>query len=580
MVHNGALLGLATVCHYRWPGRRFSGREDLVAGSWVIRAGRPDGLDMAALGECLVIAGWSELGDLSQCRSSQEVRACLAAAYPADGTRRLGSHAGQLWRFLAVMRPGDYVAMPMSHRPGWMAVGRIVGRYRYRPDALPGHRHVRAVEWINTAVPRDAPLRDLSNSLRSIMTIFSLPPDPEGRRLAALAKGEPDPGPAPRAGDTLLSQHACYRASVLDVGDGACSVIRTRRDGRESVTVVDCGSDSISADEACDRLLDAIDGRPELIETIVVTHFDADHYLGFGRLAERMRARGQRFRSLRLISPRPPDVAPQFTASYLAMAITVTGVRSLDLALQLEKVTDGRFRYTPVARSPANAFLAGGRGYEVLWPLAKLPLGVTRQVQHAVREFEELARSLAESGNTALRDNFEAARSGRWLQPREDVTQGSVVSGSYPAELHDPVDLDLLEEADDFDSRLDIDRLNVPEHLQEDFRVVWDSMRRANNNMSMVFEDAEPGRLIAFGDAGAPVLSWLAKTDLCPAHYALMLAPHHGTHPLPEPLRITADLCVAQNGTKRAHLWLRHHRTHRNDGCCVSSRSGSYHLLL
>ncbi|MFG2054180.1 MBL fold metallo-hydrolase [Micromonospora sp. NPDC048930] len=368
------------------------------------------------------------------------------------------------------------------------------------------------------------------------------------------------------------------RVSVVDVGDGACSIIKTQHDGRESVTVIDCGSDSISADDACNRLLDALDGRPEVIDTIVVSHFDADHYRGFMRLAERMRARGQRFASLRLISPRPPDVAPPFTAAYLAMDLTVTGFRSLDLSLDLRQVTkEGRFRYTPLARG--NGFLAGERGYDVLWPPATLPDHVARQVRKAVLAFEELAEKLAARGNSALRDNFEAARKGGWLQPGQDnlqtgeMSKARLVDGEYLGE-------NIYENDDDAGSALDVTRLNVPDDLHENFRGVWNAMRRANNDMSLVFEDAEPGRLIVFGDAGTPILSWLANTELHAAHYALMLAPHHGTHPLPPALQLTADLCVGQNGGKRGHLWPRHLATHDNHGRCVSSTSGTHHLLL
>ncbi|MEU8327916.1 MBL fold metallo-hydrolase [Micromonospora sp. NPDC048839] len=549
-----------------------------MTGSWMVRTSRQDGGGEEAITQGVVFADWPELGDISQCRSLPEVRARLATVHPGDAAKRLDSLAGQLWRFLAVMSPGDYVAMPYRNHVGSMAIGRIVGRYRYQADAPPGFRHSRAVQWINTSVPRNAFKNDLFNSLGSIARICGLPPDPQSRRMAAVARKKPDPGPEDPPVQPSDFPPRRDLVSVLDVGDGACTIIRTRRDGRESVTVIDCGSDSVSADDACERLLDALDGRPELIETIIVTHFDVDHYLGFVRLAERMRARGQRFRRLRLISPRPPRVVPQYALSYLAMARFVTGVRSLDLALELETVTDRGLRYTPMSRGAGGAFLAGDRGYEVLWPPPILPPGVTRQVQNAVLAFEELARSLADSGNPALKDNFEAARTGGWLQPsRDEIPQRPPSRGGDPGESPDLLD---AEDAGEDGYWLDVDRLNIPAHLQQDFRVVWDRMRRANNNMSLVFEDAEPGRLIAFGDASHPVLSWLATTDLSPAHYALMLAPHHGTHPLPASLQVTAELCVAQNGTKRAHLWPRHLATHRQNGTCVSSTAGNHHLLL
>ncbi|WP_179266073.1 MBL fold metallo-hydrolase [Asanoa hainanensis] len=471
----------------------------------------------------------------------------------------------------------DYVAMPLHCRPDHLAIGRVVGRYRYRPDAPADQRHTRAVEWINTAVPRHAIQSDLLNSLGSIMTICGLPSDPDGRRLGALVHGESDPGRNDSEDEAAVTYASrSDLVSVLDVGDGACTVVRSLCDGNESVMVIDCGSDSISADEVCSRLLEALEGRPELIDTIVVTHFDTDHYLGFVRLAERMRARGQRFRSMRLISPRIPEIAQEYVWRYLALASTVTGIRNLDLALSLREVTDGPFRYAPAARGLDGAFVAGQHGYEVLWPLPVLPAGLVRQVQSAVTRFDQLADALAGSGNTSLRDNLETARAGGWLQTE---LQSNLMHLAGRSEL----DIGEFDEDDDAYEDLalrDISQLNLPEDHSEEFRGVWDAMRRANNNMSLVFENAEPGRLIVFGDAGAPVLSWLAKTGLSPAHVSLMLAPHHGTHRLPAGLQVTADLCVGQNGRKRGHLWPRHLATHPNPGHCVSSTAGTHHLLF
>ncbi|MEU1687921.1 MBL fold metallo-hydrolase [Micromonospora sp. NPDC005707] len=550
-----------------------------MAGTWMVRIPDPLGADEEALRQGIIVAQWPELGDISRFRSRIEVRRGLAAAYPTKSIKGLGNYAGQLWRFLAEMKPGDYVAMPMRRLPKYMAVGRIAGRYRYRPEAPPGWRHTRAVEWINRSVPRAAAGADLCNRhVPPTMKISQLHADPDGHRLAELAHRRSDPGPRPLRKRLSKSPLSRDRVSVVDVGDGACSIIRTQYRGRESVLVVDCGSDSISPDEACDRLVDALDGRPEVIDTIVVTHFDADHYRGFVRLAERMRARGQRFESLRLISPRPPVVAPPFTAAYLAMELTVTGFRSLDLSLDLERVTEkGEFQYTPLARG--NGFLAGERAYDVLWPPATLPSHLARGVRSAVSRFEQLAEQLTARGNNSLRDNFEAARNGGWLKPRHGDPETWTLNN---AQLIDGEDLgeDMYENDHDDGGALDITRLNVPGELHDAFRGVWNAMRRANNNMSLVFEDAEPGRLIVFGDAGPPVLRWLTNTDLHPAHYALMLAPHHGTHPLPLALQVTADLCVGQNGNRRVHLWSRHRSTHHNHGRCVSSTSGTHHLLL
>lgn len=537
-----------------------------MAESWFVRPG-----DLTATLPRLTGPSWPDL-DLSTCKSQQEVRERLRRAHLINYSKYV-RHASQMWRFSAAMRPGDYIIVPRMGQSGRVAIGQVVGRYRFMAEAPRGLRHTRAVEWLREDLQVERLDHDLRRRVSSPASFVRLSMDRGGRRLAALARGMPDPGPR-RIEEGQINTR--YRVSVIDVGDGGCTVIRTPGDGREALTVVDCGSASLSADEACDRLLEAVDGRPEQITTIVVTHFDADHYRGFVRLADRMFARGQHFDSLRLISPRIPDVAPNYPAALLAMQTTITGIRSLDLLVQLEQVTSkGRLRYTPLSRG--SSFLAGGRGYEVLWPPPILPGGVTRQVRSAVSAFERLADTLADLGNTSLRDNYAAAREGGWLRarPPEDVAFSWTMDADRFADLSPDEDLGGPHTAEP-----GVVPLDLPEDLQGVFQEVWDVMRRANNNMSLVIEDAEPGRFIAFGDAGPPVLSRLAETELGAAHYAVMLAPHHGTQRMPRRLGVTADLCVSQNGSRRSHLWKQHHQTHVNQGHCVTSASGSQHLML
>ncbi|MFG2054181.1 hypothetical protein ACGFI9_09120 [Micromonospora sp. NPDC048930] len=104
-----------------------------MAGTWMVRVPDPLGADEDALRQGIVVAQWSEVGDISGCRSRIEVRESLAGVYPTKSIKGLGNYAGQLWRFLAEMSPGDYIVMPLTSRPKYMAVGRIAGRYRYRP---------------------------------------------------------------------------------------------------------------------------------------------------------------------------------------------------------------------------------------------------------------------------------------------------------------------------------------------------------------------------------------------------------------------------------------------------------------
>ena len=364
--------------------------------------------------------------------------------------------------------------------------------------------------------------------------------------------------------------------SVLDVGDGACTVLRARFG--QGIAVVDCGSNDLGADEACERLLGALGHRPEAITSIIITHFDTDHYAGFLRLAERMEMRGQRFPRLTLIAPRPPDTEPEYVARYLAMAMLKTGIRNLDLVEALRRVTvDGRFCYVPVSRDRWSMFSAVDFEFSVHWPPVALPAGVARQVRTALCQYESLAARLKERGDSTLDDNFEIARQGLWPAPPYDAARSSE-SPEEPDCRDDSFELESFDGDDEDSFAPDVRRLNLPPDLEETFRGAWDAFRRANNNMSIIFDDAEKHELVVFGDAGRAVLSSVMNRNELAVRYRAMLAPHHGTHRLPANFDVTAELCVSQNGARRGHLWDRHLASHAGSTSCVSTRAGNHHL--
>jgi glyoxylase-like metal-dependent hydrolase (beta-lactamase superfamily II) len=151
--------------------------------------------------------------------------------------------------------------------------------------------------------------------------------------------------------------------TIVDVGDGACSVFRPAV-GCGPVMIIDCGRNSLTANDACDRLRAALDHRIEDVGTILVTHLDTDHYLGLVRLAERMRSAGERFQALELLFPTIPSL--EYGRAYLALAMTLTGYRSLGLVSLLRQVTEGRFTCRAVSRGnisapPATSFECTGR---------------------------------------------------------------------------------------------------------------------------------------------------------------------------------------------------------------------------
>jgi hypothetical protein len=371
------------------------------------------------------------------------------------------------------------------------------------------------------------------------------------------------------------------RISVLDVGDGACSILRPScLCHHVDFAVIDCGSNSkgIRAEGAMNRLLEEIDFRPWDITTIVVTHFDIDHYEGFLHLAQWMLDRNIKFRKLNLIAPRPPEAEREYTAAYLALVSTMTGLRSLDLANALERVTvPGHFFYTPVVRG-GPGFLAAHTSFSVHWPPRNLPKRVGGEVLRAMRLYGELADKLKISGFPDLENNMRVAREGNWLNPREgenDVTEIDEEGIDFEPFEGDQV----IEEADEhYDDDFSA-HLKIPDELLEEFEKAWNAFRRANNNMSIVFDDDDQKDLVVFGDAGAPVLNWISmKKDLA-NRYAVMLAPHHGSQRLPGSFATQAWVCVSQNGSNLGRYWRKRHLgTHGNFHRCKSTQSGNHHI--
>lgn len=364
---------------------------------------------------------------------------------------------------------------------------------------------------------------------------------------------------------------------VLDVGDGACSIIQCENH-IHNVTVIDCGSDNRGPELASQRLLEAVGHRPETIDTIVITHFDTDHYMGLLRLAQWMKERSRSFHRLRLVAPRPPQIEPDFVVQYLAFMTYHTGIRNLDVGLALMDVTEpGEFYYQPVDRG--TTFHTSHWQFEVHWPPQNLPNRVAGEVRTAMRLFEGFSQKLRAREITTLDTNLKVTREGIGVWPHNGSrdTDTSVTEGSADDEIIE-IDGDDEEEASE---DLRIDNLELPDDLQDDYKKVWDAFRRANNDMSLIFDDSDHEAFIDFGDAGTSVLRWLGRYGNIGSHYTAMLAPHHGTHPLPRQLTVRAASCISQNGEKRGDLWWKHVTSHKHNYLpCLSTQSGSHHLHL
>jgi hypothetical protein len=364
------------------------------------------------------------------------------------------------------------------------------------------------------------------------------------------------------------------RVTVVDVGDGACAVLRCACVGKACtcpVAVVDCGTWRGSYTRAAVRLREVLhsDGQDRL-KTMVVTHFDADHWLGLRTLANSWT--GVHLGALDLVYPRLPERAADLPAVTLALFATLegTGVRALELARTLERTRTVRRR--PLCRG--DVFRAAGREWYVTWPPRQLPPYTLIRLNRAVTQAEELARRLAEDGEPALRENLDAAydRSFPGHEPgaeshREQFSAESAASQEELTRLGAIADDWSSEDsAAEYLHGSDRSLLRIPVRYREEFRRVSRRVAAANNDLSLIFHDG--GHLAVFGDAGPSVLT--AALAGMPERYCVVLAPHHGSRHVP-PGFPEAEVCVAQAGVQHERRWMRHVHSHGQPRSCVNT---------
>jgi len=122
-------------------------REAVV---WGIHAGKTGAADSLFLKKNFVALGWSKLKDLEKLGADREAfKTKVAECYPDVPPGAIPNWAGQLFRFVHEMKPGDFVIYP-SKQPRQVHIGKIEGPYKYDPELEPGYPNIRAVEWLNS----------------------------------------------------------------------------------------------------------------------------------------------------------------------------------------------------------------------------------------------------------------------------------------------------------------------------------------------------------------------------------------------------------------------------------------------
>jgi restriction system protein len=140
---------------------------------WGIHGGRTGDADSLFLQKNCVAIGWQKVGDLSTLSPDREAfKARVAQTYPEKKLGSIPVNAGQLFRFVHEMKPGDIVVYP-SKRDRQVHLGKVEGPYKYDTSVEPTYPNRRSVKWLRS-IPRTKFSQGALHEIGSAMSIFSV----------------------------------------------------------------------------------------------------------------------------------------------------------------------------------------------------------------------------------------------------------------------------------------------------------------------------------------------------------------------------------------------------------------------
>lgn len=171
---------------------------------WVVRAGKSGEREQQVLDEGILMPGFTDIADLTECAGRAKIETIVSKAHPDESSSaRLKVWTGQLNMLRHVMQSGDLVVLPRKTVPQ-IAIGNVAGPYAYLPDkAAP---HTRKVEWLKTEIPRQVFAQDLLYSFGSFLTICEVVRNQATERVCVVLSTGVDPGPKMTGPSAKLNQ--------------------------------------------------------------------------------------------------------------------------------------------------------------------------------------------------------------------------------------------------------------------------------------------------------------------------------------------------------------------------------------
>ena len=128
---------------------------------WAMHAGREGVAEALFFGQGFIATGWRAAGDLRLLADDRAAfREKIAASHPDKSEHAITNYTTELYRFVHVMRVGDYVAcrtLTPVDGIAYVFLGRVAGPYVFNPFLNDHFSSVRRIEWL-----RSVPVSQLS----------------------------------------------------------------------------------------------------------------------------------------------------------------------------------------------------------------------------------------------------------------------------------------------------------------------------------------------------------------------------------------------------------------------------------
>ena len=145
--------------------------------TWLVRGGREGECEKEALENCRLTVGFHIRPELTDELTRKDVWDLFREERPDRVPGTITKWTNQMWVFRHTIQVGDFVVMPHTYKNGkwaFIAIGQIAGKYKHRPESLPGSMHGRRVEWINKRVPPSRVSDEFRKSIGKRQPVFDI----------------------------------------------------------------------------------------------------------------------------------------------------------------------------------------------------------------------------------------------------------------------------------------------------------------------------------------------------------------------------------------------------------------------